>query len=56
MQSIEDYINIEKRALGQYLKHNEDEWLKTAWNETLICVDEEPYLYKERVTSQRKEE
>ena len=56
MQSIEDCINIEKRALGQYLKHNEDEWLKTAWNEKLIRVDEEPELYKERVTSQRKEE
>ena len=56
MQSIEDCINIEKRALGQYLKHNEDGWLKTAWNEKLIRVDEEPEMYKERVSSQRKEE
>ena len=56
MQSIEDCINIEKRALGQYLKHNEDTWLKTAWKEKLIRVDEEPEMYKERVTSQRKED
>ena len=56
MQSVEDCINTERRALGQYLKHNQDEWLTKAWNEKVISVDEEPERYKEQTVNQRKEE
>ena len=54
--SIEECVNIESRALGQYLKTSEDEWLKSAWEEELIKVDEDPEVYKERTTKKRKEE
>ena len=56
MQSVEDCINIERRTLGQYLKQNQDEWLKTAWNEKVISVDEDPDRYREMIATQRKEE
>ena len=56
MKSVEDCVNIEKRALGQYLKYSEDPWLKTAWNEKVITVDEDHERYRERITNQRKEE
>ena len=39
MQSVEDCTNVKKRTLGKYLKHNEEEWLTTAWNEKVISVD-----------------
>ena len=56
MQSVEECINIERRTLGQYIKHNQEEWLTTAWNEKVISVDEDPERYRERITNQRKEE
>ena len=56
MQSVEDCINTERRTLGQYLKHNQDEWLTTAWKEKVIAIDEDPERYRERVANQRKEE
>ena len=34
--SLEECVNAEKRSLGQYLKMNEDEWLRSAWEEGLI--------------------
>ena len=55
MISIEDCVNIESRALGQYLKNSEDEWLKSAWQEQMIKVDEEPDEYKDRITKERTE-
>ena len=54
--SAEECVNIESRALGQYLKTNQDEWLKSAWNEKLIKDDEDPETYKERRTRGRQEE
>ena len=54
--SIEDCVNIESRALGQYLKKSEDQWLKSAWEEGLIKMDEDPEVYKERITKHRLEE
>ena len=56
MQSVEECVNIERRELGQYLKHSQEEWLTMAWNEKVISVDEEPEMYKERIENQRKEE
>ena len=56
MQSVEDCINNERRTLGQYLKHNQDEWLTTAWNEKVISVDEDPERFRERIANKRKEE
>ena len=29
--SLEECVIAEKRSLGQYLKMNEDEWLRSAW-------------------------
>ena len=31
--SLDECVNAEKRSLGQYLKMNEDEWLRIAWEE-----------------------
>ena len=56
MQSVEDCINTERRTLGQYLKHSQDEWLTTAWNEKVISVDEDPERFRERIANKRKEE
>ena len=56
MQSVEDCINMEKRTLGQYLKQNEDDWLRTAWNEKVITIDEDPKTYRERIARQKKED
>ena len=33
--SLEECVNAKKRSLGQYLKMNEDEWLRSAWEEGL---------------------
>ena len=54
--SIEDCVNIENRALGQYLKKSEDEWLRSAWDENLIKVDEDPEKYKDRMKTSRNQE
>ena len=40
--SLEECVNAEKRSLGQYLKMNEDEWLRSAREEGLIKEDEDP--------------
>ena len=34
--SLEECVDAEKRSLEQYLKMNEDEWLRSAWEEGLI--------------------
>ena len=54
--SAEECVNIESRALGQYLKMNQDEWLVSAWDEKLIKDDEDPETYKERTARCRREE
>ena len=48
--SLEECVNAEKRSLGQYLKMNEDEWLRSAWEEGLIKEDEDPKVYRERTS------
>ena len=54
--SLEECVNAEKRSLGQYLKMNEDEWLRSAWEEGLIKEDEDLQVYKERTSkSQMKD-
>ena len=40
--SLEECVNAEKRSLGQHLKMNENEWLRSAWEEGLIKEDEDP--------------
>ena len=37
--NLEEWVNAEKRCLGQYLKRNEDEWLRSAWEEGLVKED-----------------
>ncbi|XP_066968151.1 uncharacterized protein [Macrobrachium rosenbergii] len=54
--STEDCVNIESRALGQYLKISEDKGLRSAWEEGLIKVDEDPEIYRDRRTKNRTEE
>ena len=54
--SVEEYVNVEKRSLGQYLKMNEDEWLRSAWVEGLIKEDEDPQVYKERTSKSQMED
>ena len=49
-------VNAEKRSLGQYLKMNEDEWLRSVWEEGLIKEDEGPQVYKERTSKSRIDE
>ena len=48
--SLGECVNAEKRSLGQYLKMNEDEWLRSAREEGLIKEDEDPQVYKERTS------
>ena len=54
--SLEECVNAEKRSLGQYLKMNEDEWLRSAWEEGLIKEDEDPKVYRERTSKSRMED
>ena len=54
--SLEECINAEKRSLGQYLKMNEDEWLRSAWEEGLIKEYEDPQVYRERTSKSRMED
>ena len=54
--SLEECVNAEKRSLGQYLKMNEDEWLRSAWEEGLIKEDEDPKVYREKTSKSRMEE
>ena len=48
--SLEECVNAEKRSLGQYLKVNEYEWLRSAWEEGLIKEDEDPQAYREKTS------
>ena len=48
--SLEECASAEKRSLGQYLKMNGDEWLRSAWEEGLIKEDEDPKIYRERTS------
>ena len=48
--SLEECVNAEKRSLEHYLKMNEDEWLRSAWEEGLIKEDEDPQVYRERTS------
>ena len=54
--SLEECINAEKRSLGQYLKMNEDEWLRTAWEEVLIKEDEDSKAYRDKTSTSQMEE
>ena len=40
--NLEECVSAEKRSLGQFLKMNEDEWLRSAWEEGLIKENEDP--------------
>ena len=53
--SLKKCVTAEKKSLGQYLKMNEDEWLKSAWEEGSI-KDEDPKVYREKTSKTRKEE
>ena len=53
---LEECINAEKRFLGQYLKMNKDEWLRSAWEEGLIKEDEDLEVYREKMSKSRMEE
>ena len=44
--SLEKCVNAENRSLGQYLKMNKDEWLRSAWDEGLVKEDENPQVYR----------
>ena len=52
--SLEECVSAEKRSLGQYLKMNEDEWLRSAWEEDLIKKDVGPKVYRERTSNLMK--
>ena len=54
--SLEECVNAEKKSLGQYLKMNEDEWLRSACEEGLIKEDEDPQVYRERTSKSRMDE
>ena len=54
--SLEECVNAEKRYLGQSLKMNEDEWLRSAWEEGYIKEDEHQQVYKERTSKSRIDE
>ena len=54
--SLEECVNAEKRSLGQYLKMNEDEWLRSAWEEGFIKEDEDLQVYGERTSKSRMED
>ena len=53
--SLEDYVNAEMRSLGQYLKMNKDEWLRSDWEEGLI-KEEDPKVYREKTSKSRMKE
>ena len=51
--SLEECVIAEKRSLGQYLKMNEDEWLRSTWEEGLIKEDEDPQAYRGKTSKSR---
>ena len=56
LPNLEECVSAEKRSLGQYLKMNEDEWLRSAWKEGLIKEDEDLKVYKEKTSKFQMEE
>ena len=56
LHSLEECVNAEKRSLGQYLKMNKYEWVRSAWEEDLIKEDEDPKEYREKISKSRMEE
>ena len=56
LSCLEECVNAEKRSLGQYLKMNEDGWIRSAWEEVLIKEDEDPQVYRERTSKSRMED
>ena len=54
--SLEECINAEKKSLGQYLKTNENEWLRSAWEEGLIKKDGDQEVYMVKTSKFRTEE
>ena len=54
--SLEECVNAEKRSLGQYQTMNNDEWLRSAWEEGLIKEDEDPKVYREKTSKSRMKE
>ena len=54
--SLEECVKAEKRSLGQYLKMNEDGWIRSAWEEVLIKEDEDPQVYREKTSKSRMED
>ena len=53
---LEECVNAEKKSVGQYLKMNEDEWLRSAWEEGLIKEDEDLKVYRERTSKSQRED
>ena len=54
--SLEGCVNAERMSLGQYLKMNEDEWLRSAWEEALIKENVDPKENKEKTSKSRMKE
>ena len=54
--TLEECVSADERSLGQYLKMNEGEWLRCAWEEGLIKEDEGPKVYRERTSKSRMDE
>ena len=54
LMSIEECVNTEIRALGQYLQSSQEEWLKNAWEEKVIKENEDPNTYKKEKAERRK--
>ena len=48
--SLKECFNAEKRSLGLYLKMNEDEWLRSAWEERLTKEGEDLKVYREKIS------
>ena len=56
LPSLEECVNAEKRSLGQYLKMNEDDWLRSAWEGGLIKKDEDLKVHREKTSKSRMKE
>ena len=54
--SLEGCVNAKMMSLGQFLKMNEDEWLRSTREEGLIIEDEDPLIYREKTSKSRMEE
>ena len=54
--SLEECVNDEKRSLRQGLKINEDDWLRSAWEEGLIKEEEDLKVYREKTLKSWMEE